>query len=275
MKRLLLFSSFLVSISLLTSCIPTNSVKKTDSNLYVETLLKMYKRTQKANIKTRKTYEIINDKKVIRSITHFDTLGKITNEEYINWSKNYILMDTTFVEYNYKDWFLTSINRIGDERSSNTTYYTRDNDGLLIKMQHDNLRPVTYLLNTENTNPDYYEMIGMVGYRNEIPKEVDWSEITKYTQRFHENGMPFLFKIEEEGIEYLRIETTYYKDFRTKSRKEFYYNRLTSETSFEYDNDKIIAKEIITSFPFEQQDEEVYRPGERPDMRVYEYVYYE
>ncbi|MFK7946843.1 MAG: hypothetical protein AB8G11_04585 [Saprospiraceae bacterium] len=271
MNRLILFLIFPVVI--FAACIPTKSIQ--NNNSPYETMLKGYERNRKAKVKTQFVYDVHKGKNHISQITHYDTLGKIKSLEYIKWSKNFIYMDTTFVKYEYDNWLLKKVSSVGDEYNSNTTYYTFDNNNILVKILHDNLRPVTYLLNQENTNSAYLEMIGIVGYRDKIPKEIDWSQITKYTQHFHRNGLPFLFKIEEEGNEYLRIETTYDNRLRNQSQKVFYYNRLTSESTFEYDTNDLLIKENIETFSFEQQDDEKYSPGDKPEMRIFEYEYFE
>lgn len=269
-KRIILL---LFIATIFTNCLPTKPVQS--DNLHYETMLKGYEKNRKAKVKTRKVYDINDKGKFITQVTNFDTLGRITTEERYNWSENFVYKDTTFIQYEYDGFFLQKISTIGDERNPNTSYYTFDENAFLVKMVHDNYRPVTYILNKGNPNKKYFEMIGMVGYRDEIPKEIDWSEITKYTQLFHKNGLPFLFKIEEEGMESLHIEMTYDKKWLMKTKQEFYYNRLTSQSTFEYDKYDLIIKETIQTFPFEQQDNEIYSPVEKPTMRVFEYAYFE
>jgi len=271
MKKLIIL--FLLATTIFTNCLPIKSIRKEDA--YHQTMLRGYEKNRKAKVKTRMVYDINDKGKIITQKTNFDTLGRVITEERYNWSQNFEYKDTTFLKYEYDGFFLKKISTVGDERNPSTTYFTFDKNGYLVKIVHDNLQPVTYLLNQKNTNKKYYEMIGMVGYRDEIPKNVDWSEITKYTNRFYKNGLPFLFKIEEEGVENLRIETTYDEKLRVQSYKDFYYNRLTSESTFEYDKHDLITKEIIKITPFEQQEDEVYSPVEKPEMRVFEYEYFE
>ena len=117
-----------------------------------------------------------------------------------------------------------------------------------------------------------YESITMKGVTDENSDAIVWE--LNYTSHFDLNGNRIDIIFDEDGEASMKIENAYNSKNQKIITNEFFYGELTAKTTFEYDSKGLLQKQLIEVFPYKKLQERKKSPSDKPEMRVYEYEFY-